>query len=138
MKKRAERGSVAVELVLVTPLLILLLLLVVGSGRLVTARMDVNGAAEDAARAASLASDPGTAAADAQAAAEATLGGHGVACRSLDVTTNTANFQPGGWVSVDVTCSVDLSNVTMLDWPGMENVQAQFVEPIDTYESGGS
>ena len=138
MKERGARGSAAVELVIITPLLILLLLLVVGSGRLVSAGMDVNGAAQDAARAASLASDPSTATADAQAAVDATLGNHGVTCRSLDVTTKTASFYSGGWVSVDVTCSVDLSDMTLLRWPGMETVHAHFVEPIDTYRSAGS
>ena len=42
---RDERGAVATELVLLTPLLILMLLFVVALGRLAGARIDVDGAA---------------------------------------------------------------------------------------------
>lgn len=138
MSRTHARGSAAVELAIIAPLVILLLLLVVGAGRLVTARMDVSGAAHDGARTASLASDPVGAAADAQSSVEATLGNHGVTCRSLAVSTDTTSFRAGGWVAVDVTCSVDLSDMTLLHWPGMEDVHARFVEPIDAYRSGGS
>ena len=43
--KREETGSVVAELVLLTPLLILVLLFVVALGRLAGARIDVDGAA---------------------------------------------------------------------------------------------
>ena len=59
--KREETGSVVAELVLLTPLLILVLLFVVALGRLAGARIDVDGAAAQAARAASIARDPATA-----------------------------------------------------------------------------
>ena len=50
------RGSASLELVLVTPVVLLLLLFVVCAGRLAEARADVDRAARDAARAASIAS----------------------------------------------------------------------------------
>ena len=53
-----ERGSATVELVILTPLLILLLLFVVALGRLAGARIDVDGVAAQAARAASIARSP--------------------------------------------------------------------------------
>jgi Flp pilus assembly protein TadG len=56
--RRDETGGVTAELVLLTPLLILLLLLVVAFGRLAGARIEVDGAAAQAARAASIARDP--------------------------------------------------------------------------------
>ncbi|MEU8352452.1 TadE/TadG family type IV pilus assembly protein [Streptomyces sp. NPDC048845] len=51
-RKDRQRGSAAVELVLVTPLLVLLLLVVVALGLLVDARLVVTDAAHQAARAA--------------------------------------------------------------------------------------
>ena len=56
--RRDESGSVTAELVLLTPLLILLLLFVVALGRLAGARLEVDGAAAQAARAASIAREP--------------------------------------------------------------------------------
>ena len=75
-----ERGSAAAELVLVTPLLFLLLLFAVAAGRLVQARLDVDSAAQQAARAASLARTPAAASAQATQVAQAALAGQSVTC----------------------------------------------------------
>ena len=93
--KREETGSVVAELVLLTPLLILVLLFVVALGRLAGARIDVDGAAAQAARAASIARDPATASAMATQTATAALGSDNVTCAQLSVSTDTAQFQPG-------------------------------------------
>src|SRR5205814_5965858 len=61
-----ERGSIAVEFVILAPLLIGLMLFLVLAGRVVESHGQVDGAARDAARAASVARS----AADAQAAAD--------------------------------------------------------------------
>jgi Flp pilus assembly protein TadG len=103
---RDERFAVATELVLLTPLLIVLLLFVVALGRLAGARINVDGAAAQAARAASIATTPAQAAASAQQIATATLGSDHVTCATLQVATDTARFAPGGSVAVTVTCAV--------------------------------
>ena len=61
-----ERGSVTIELILATPVLIVFLLLVVSLGQVVSARLTLDGAAASAARAASVATSPEAAVADAQ------------------------------------------------------------------------
>ncbi len=133
--KRDETGSVVAELVLLTPLLILVLLFVVALGRLAGARIDVDGAAAQAARAASIARDPATAAAMAQQTATAALGSDNVTCAQLSVSTDTAQFQPGGVVAVTVTCTVSLSDLTGLRLPASESISSRFVEVVDTYRS---
>jgi Flp pilus assembly protein TadG len=133
--KRDETGSVAAELVLLTPLLILILLFVVALGRLAGARIDVDGAAAQAARAASIARDPATAAAMAQQTATAALGSDNVTCAQLSVSTDTAQFQPGGFVAVTVTCTVSLSDLTGLRLPASESISSRFVEVVDAYRS---
>lgn len=127
-----EAGSVAVELTLLTPLLLLFLLLVVALGRMATARADVDGAARDAARVASIAREPATAARSSRDAAAATLADRGVTCRSLDVVVDTSAFRPGGWVAAEVTCQVDLADLALLRLPGTKAVHARFVAPVDT------
>jgi len=133
--RRDETGGVVAELVLLTPLLILVLLFVVALGRLAGARIDVNGAAAQAARAASIARDPTTAIAMAQQTAAAALGSDNVTCAQLSVSTDTAQFQPGGLVAVTVTCTVSLSDLTGLRLPASESISSRFVEVVDTYRS---
>ena len=132
---RDERGSVTVELVLLTPLLILLLLFVVALGRLSGARLDVDGAAAQAARAASIARDPTTATAMAQQTATAALGSDHVTCAQLTVNTDTSQFAPGGSVAVTVTCHVALSDLTGLRLPASESVTSTASSVVDTYRS---
>ncbi|MGH9055264.1 MAG: TadE/TadG family type IV pilus assembly protein [Acidimicrobiales bacterium] len=133
-----ESGAAATELVLLTPLLILMLLFVVALGRLAGARLDVDGAAAQAARAASIARDPATATAMARQTATAALGSAGVTCADLTVGTDTAQFVPGGSVAVTVTCVVGLSDLTGLRLPAAESVSSTATSVIDTYRSASS
>ena len=132
-----ERGSATAELVILTPLLILLLLFVVALGRLAGARIDVDGAAAQAARAASIARSPGAASAVAQQTASSALSSQHITCAHLAVSVDTADFTPGGSVAVTVTCGVDLADLTGLHLPGSEAVTSHFVAPLDRYRSVG-
>ena len=132
---RDERGAVATELVLLTPLLILILLFVVALGRLAGARINVDGAAAQAARAASIATTPAQAAASAQQVATAALGSDHVTCATLQVATDTARFAPGGSVTVTVTCAVALSDLSGLRLPVTERVSSTAASVVDTYRS---
>ncbi len=132
---RDERGAVATELVLLTPLLILMLLFVVALGRLAGARIDVDGAAAQAARAASIATTPAQATAAAQQSAAAALGSDHVTCATLQVATDTARFAPGGSVTVTVTCAVALSDLSGLRLPVTEQVSSTAASVVDTYRS---
>lgn len=129
----SESGSMSVELVLLTPVLLALVLLVVAGGRLAQARSDVDGAARDAARAASMARDSVTAAAAGTDAARATLHEGHVSCRHLEVDVDTAAFAAGGTVTASVSCTVELGDLTGLALPGTRLVSAKFTEAVDTY-----
>jgi Flp pilus assembly protein TadG len=133
--RRDESGSVTAELVLPTPLLILLLLFVVALGRLSGARLEVDGAAAQAARAASIAHDPATAVAMATQTATAALGSDHVTCAQLTVSTDTAQFAPGGSVAVTVACHVALSDLTGLRLLASESVTSRATAVIDTFRS---
>ncbi len=128
-----EAGSVATERVLLTPLLLLMLLFVVALGRTVSARLEVDGAAAQAARAASIARDPATASAMAQQTATTALGSDGVTCANLNVSTDTADFAPGGQVQVTVTCHVDLADLVGLRLPASQSISSTATSVIDVY-----
>ena len=85
-----ERGSAAIELVLLVPALMLLLLFAVAGGRVAIAHGSVQQAAADAARAASIARTAGAAQTTAVAAARATLANQGLTCASMTVTLDTS------------------------------------------------
>lgn len=121
------------EIVLVAPLLIAMLLLVVGLGRLASTREVVDGAARDAARQASLRRSPERAVADAHSVATDTLAGRDVTCSQLAVEVDTSDFRPGGSVGVDVACRVALGDVALSGLPGERWLRRSFVAPVDRF-----
>ncbi|MCP2338914.1 TadE/TadG family type IV pilus assembly protein [Actinomadura rupiterrae] len=130
-----DRGSVAAELTLLTPLLICLVLLIVAAGRLVSAQQKVTDAAHQAARAASTQPTPANAEHAATSEARAALDREAVSCRQLAIATHTGQFHPGGQVTVTVTCQVSLAQLTLLQLPGSRQVSGTFTAPIDQWRS---
>jgi len=133
MLRHDERGSAAAELTLLTPLLILLLLFVVLCGRLADTKLRINDVAHQAARAATLARTPSQAAANAQSTANAALASAGITCQSLTVSTDTQGLKPGSTVTVTVSCSVGLGDLTMLGVPGSRTFESSFSSPVDVW-----
>ena len=128
-----DDGSATVELVLLTPLLVGLLLFVVLCGRLVSVQLDVDAAAHDAARAASIARTVPTATTDARQAALATLAARNRVCASPTITVDTGGLRPGVVVTVTVVCQVPLSDLAMLDIGGSRAVSSTASSPVDVY-----
>lgn len=133
MTQRSDAGTTTVELVLVAPVFLTMLLLVVGLGRIVEAEGRVQGAARDAARAASLERSATLAAEAASRAAAVNLAERGVSCASFDVTVDTTQFRPGGHVGVTVTCASDLSGLALSGLPGSKTLQADATAPLEQY-----
>jgi Flp pilus assembly protein TadG len=129
----SERGSAAAELTLCTPLLVLLLLFVVFCGRVADTSERLNDVAHQAARAATLARSAGQAVASAQTTASEALASAGINCQSLSVSTDTQGLRPGSTVTVTVSCTVGLGDLTMLGLPGSRTFQSSFSSPVDVY-----
>lgn len=130
---RGDRGAATTELVLLTPVLVLMLLFVVALGRIASARADVDAAARDAARAAANARSPLAARSDGEQAARAELTDGGVTCRQLTVDISTADFRPGGTTTATVACAVDLGDLGALRLPASRTITASFIAPVDLY-----
>lgn len=132
-----ERGSLSLEAALLTPVAVLVVLALTALGHIAHARLSVDAAAQDAARAASLASSRSTAARDARLAAAATLQGERISCASLRVTVDLSRYRPGGVVVATVACR---PNLGALGLPGVRDrqVSARAVVPVDTYATGAS
>jgi len=132
---RSERGSVSVEVAVVAPAFVFLLLLVVFAGKVSEADGNVERAAAEGARAASLRQNPGDAIDDAEAVVAENLAAAGVPCTHLDTVVDTSAFEPGGTVTVTVRCEASMADVTLLGVPGTRSFSATSTEVIDTYRS---
>ncbi|MFG1698290.1 TadE/TadG family type IV pilus assembly protein [Nonomuraea sp. NPDC049309] len=123
----AERGSMAVETVMLAPVFLLFLMFLAGAGVLVEAQGRVNGAARDAARAASVQRTFD----DAESAAEAILAGVlGDRCRSSAVSLDGSQWEQGGHVQAEVTCELDLA---FLGFGGTKRLTGTAVVPLEQF-----
>jgi Flp pilus assembly protein TadG len=129
-------GSATLELVVLTPVLLALVALTIAAGRITHSEAQVDGAARDAARAASLQRSLATARAAAESTVAASLADHDLTCRSIgvDITGNYA--APVGTpasVRVVVGCRVSLSDVALPGLPGHKTLRAEYTSVIDPY-----
>lgn len=136
--RRRERGSLAIELVILTPLLVIFMMILVGLGRFVEVQGQVAGAARDAARAASDTQDAGTALSSAQQTADADLTG-GSECASTPRVSfgGDTDLAPGGQVNVVVSCTIRLTGLSLAGFAPTKVITAEASAPIDTYSMGG-
>ncbi|WP_250904069.1 TadE family protein [Actinomadura sp. NEAU-AAG7] len=132
-----ERGSMSLEMVLVTPLFVAFLLFLAGAGRMVDAQSQVDGAARDGARAASIARSAPSAQDLAEEAATAGLRGHDWCSGGPSVSTDVRDWRPGGRVEVTIICDVDLGDLSFIGLPGSKRLQGRALAPVDTYTFRG-
>jgi Flp pilus assembly protein TadG len=133
----SERGSATVELVLITPVLVLLMLFAVAAGRFSVARNQVNEAARDAAREASTWRTPGAASSHGAERGLASLAGSHMSCLAPGVVIDASSLRPGGAVVADVTCTVELGDLLGLRLGGAKTFRARAVAVVDTFRSDG-
>ena len=129
-----ERGAMAIEVVVLTPLLVAAIMVIAAGGRYVDARGQVNGAAYAAARAASLTRNQEAAVQAGTQAAEQSMSRRGLACANLAVSVDAADFNPGGDVGATVTCVADLSDVVGVGGiPGSKTFAFTAVVPLEEH-----
>lgn len=122
-----ERGSMAVETVMLAPVFLLFLMFLAGAGVLVESQGRVNGAARDAARAASVQRTLD----EAEGAAEAiTTGVLGRSCRSSAVSLDGSEWEQGGQVQAEVTCELDLG---FLGFGATKRLTGTAVVPLEQF-----
>ncbi|HRE03617.1 MAG TPA: TadE/TadG family type IV pilus assembly protein, partial [Ilumatobacteraceae bacterium] len=134
-----DRGSVAVEMVLLTPVLVVMMVFVVFLGRAGGASQQVRHAADAAARAASMVS-PARMQAAAHATATADLSANGVNCASTSVSVSlTAGAESGqvavSSVTVTVHCTTDSQGLGLLR-VGARTLTAMSTELVDEHRGG--
>lgn len=139
LARRGEAGSVAVEVALLAPALVLVLGLLVAGGRLWFARTAVVEAAQASARAASLARGAGEAVAVGTDAGRQSMTTAGLRCATTSVQVSTAAFAvPVGTpatLTSDVTCDVAFGDVLLPGMPGTMRLTGRGSAALDTYRA---
>lgn len=136
MKAHGEEGGLTTELVLLTPVLLVMLAFVVFAGRLGGVQQQMLSAADEAARTASLRANPDAGRAAAVATVEANLADAGLSCRELTIEVDTHEFRRGGHVAVTVGCAVALDDVAFAGLPGTRTFEVSATEVIDLRRAG--
>lgn len=122
-----ERGSMAVETVMLAPVFLLFLMFLAGAGRLVQAQGEVSGSARDAARAASVARTMSDAESSAKAALDQALKDR---CGSASVSLAGTDWREGGQVQARVTCELDLG---FLGFGATKQLTGTAVVPLEQF-----
>lgn len=134
---RDDRGSLTVELVVLTPVLLVVALATLVFGRVSEARQQVVEASRAGAEAAAILPTVGTAQWVGGINAVINLLGRTHTCAHVSIVTDTSQFVAGGSVTVHVTCTVLLSDIAFPGVPGTTTVRASATAPLDTYRSVG-
>jgi Flp pilus assembly protein TadG len=133
--KRDERGAMAIEVVILTPALVVAIMLIATGARYVDARGQTNHAAYAAARAASLTTNQEAAVQAGTKAAQNSMAERGQACAHLSVGIDAGQFTPGGSVRATVTCTADLSDLVGFGLPGSKTFSFTAVVPLEEHRS---
>ncbi len=124
----------AVEIVILAPVMLAFILLVVAAGRLVAVKGDIEAAARDGARAASLERDAAAGAAAATDIVGISVNGS-TDCDGASLAGS--DFVAGGMVRISLTCRVSYDGLGLIGLPGSVEVTARSAAPIDTYRRTG-
>ncbi|NUR50424.1 MAG: pilus assembly protein [Hamadaea sp.] len=135
-----SRGTIAVELAILTPAVLAFFASAIIAGRYAIAKQAADAASFDAARTASQARTAREATNRALAAAQRSFDAQGITCRTpVDVDVDVSGFgvpvgQPAS-VRVTVTCDAELGDVALPGMPGTIRLSSTFVSPLDTYRT---
>lgn len=138
--RRNERGSTAIETLMMATAAVAIVIVVVAAGRYVDGSAQANDAAYAAARAASLEPTQAGGIAAGRQAAEQSLAERGKNCLNLSVSFAGSDFNPGGQIVAEVSCTVTLIDTgsvgTQLGLHTNKVFTERAVVPIETYRNG--
>jgi Flp pilus assembly protein TadG len=133
MIRGKDEGSMAIEVVILVPVLFFITMLVVAFGRFVDTRGEVEALARDAVRAASLERDAASARAAAQAVAGRPLP-NTISCQPVRIT---GSFAPGSIITATLDCRVSWAGLGLIGLNGSTPVSGVSSAPLDTLRRTG-
>lgn len=135
---RGDAGGHALELLAIAGVMLVFVMLLVAFGRAASTSSKLDAAAASAARAASQQTSQNTAQTAALTQAERALADAGLRCGQMQIDVDTSAFsllagQPGE-VIVEISCTLDLSDIAMPMIPGSARLTGRAASPVDTYQ----
>ncbi|MGL5811293.1 MAG: TadE/TadG family type IV pilus assembly protein [Nocardioides sp.] len=130
---RDERGSLAIELAMIAPGLLLLLALIYAYGRVGQVNGLVESGTRDAARSATIARSETAAGVRAEAVVREAIAAAPSGCRSTLQVRIVGGFEPGEPVTVVSSCRYSLSDLGLPGAPGSVRASSSFTSMLDPY-----
>jgi hypothetical protein len=130
---RDDRGSAPLEMIVLASVSFAFVAAVVFAGRVNIASIHVEGAARAAARKLTIARDPADVVVEAREEAEEAVGLGSPLCRTMTFDDDVKTAADSGltFVTVDISCEVDLSEAVLVGVPGSMTVSASATEVVD-------
>lgn len=126
--RQEERGSMAVEIVVLAPVLFMFVLLVVAGGRYVSVEGDIEAAARDAVRAASFEDSRSAALVAVRNTVAVSLDG-----ADCDTYFDDDEWGADGTIYVRLRCRVPYEDLGMIGLPGHVIIEADSQARLDPY-----
>jgi hypothetical protein len=134
-RRHDDRGSESVELAILLPIGILILAMLVAGARIALASVRISGVAGIAARDASIARSASDAQSIATRSAAVALSQDGLHCIDIRVDVDASGFSapPGSSaaITVNVWCTVELSEIGAPGLPGARTLHDTATSPLD-------
>lgn len=134
---RGDTGSLAIELAMLAPALLLIFGLIFAYGRVGQVNGVLESGTRDAARSVTMSRSLGEAQARADLAVAQALGAAPTSCRSSVRVTIEGAFQPGSPVTVSARCTYSLADIGLPGAPGSITANSSFTSMLDPYRGIG-
>jgi Flp pilus assembly protein TadG len=134
MKGRPEqRGTMALEMVILAPVLLLLFMFLLACGRYFQTSSLLESAARDGARSASQARSLPEAQSRVDSAVSTTMNQAIKSCKTTASGSITTGFVAGSPLSVEVTCTINYRDLGLLGLGGDTTITKRFTSSLDPY-----
>ncbi|TCO50010.1 TadE-like protein [Kribbella antiqua] len=133
MRARTERGTMALEMAVLAPILLMLFMFLLACGRYFQTSSLLESAARDGARSASQARSLNEAQGRVDEAVSRTMAQAVKSCQSTASGSITTAFEAGSPLSVEVTCTIDYRDLGLLGLGGDTTITKRFSSSLDPY-----
>ena len=133
MRARTERGTMALEMAVLAPILLMLFMFLLACGRYFQTSSLLESAARDGARSASQARSLNEAQGRVDEAVSRTMAQAVKSCQSTASGSITTAFEAGSPLSVEVTCTIDYRDLGLLGMGGDTTITKRFSSSLDPY-----
>jgi Flp pilus assembly protein TadG len=130
---RGQRGTMALEMVILAPVLLALFMFLLACGRYFQTSSLLEGAARDGARSASQSRSLPDAQSRVDEAVTGTMGQAVKSCKESAAGSITTGFVAGQPLSVEVTCTINYRDLGLLGLGGDTKITKRFTSSLDPY-----